>query len=63
MFSAPTNPAGASFQMALLNGNARPTIEQSDQTFDVLGMQWRAYHDFGAAAADPKLSVRSAGAG
>jgi hypothetical protein len=61
MFSSPTNPAGSSFQMALLNGNARPTIEQSDQTFDVLGMQWRAYHDFGAAAADPKLSVRSAG--
>lgn len=58
----PNSGRGAVVMGAFLNGNQRPTIEQADATFNVLGLQWRAYHDAGAGSGDPKLAVRSAGA-
>lgn len=62
MFPNPQLPQGATIMMAFLNGNRTPFLEQSDAAFDMLGLQWRAYHDAGTGVGDPKLSVRSAGA-
>ena len=62
MFGNPANPQGATIMMAFLNGNRTPFLEQSDAAFDMLGLQWRAYHDAGTGVGDPKLSVRNAGA-
>lgn len=62
MFGNPAMAQGASFMIAFLNGNRTPILESSDASFNVLGLQWRAYHDFGYGLGDPKMSVRSAGA-
>lgn len=62
MFANPASPQGATIMVAFLNGNRTPVLESSDASFNVLGLQWRAYHDFGYATGDPKLSVRCAGA-
>jgi len=58
----PVNGYGAIITGAFLNGKQRPTVEQGDPAFDVLGLQWRAYHDAGAGLGDPKLGVMSKGA-
>lgn len=58
----PNSPQGAVIIGSFLNGNQRPTIQQGDQAFDVLGLQWRAYHDAGADNGDPKLALYSKGA-
>ena len=58
----PQNPYGSIITMAFLNGRQRPFVEQGDPAFDVLGLQWRAYHDAGANTGDPKLGVMSKGA-
>jgi ATP-dependent Clp endopeptidase proteolytic subunit ClpP len=55
-------PMGAILTAAFLNGNQRPVIEQADQSFNVLGLQWRAYHDAGVGNGDPKMGVQSKGA-
>jgi hypothetical protein len=34
-------------EVALLNGNEMPTVESAAADFDVLGIQFRGYHDFG----------------
>lgn len=47
---------------SFLNGKTTPTINQHDADFDMLGLQWRAYHDAGADNGDPKLGVMSKGA-
>ncbi|HID74474.1 MAG TPA: hypothetical protein EYP56_00580 [Planctomycetaceae bacterium] len=52
----------AAMAVATLNGRRIPTIESDDASFDVLGMQWRAYHDFGVGMEDPVAAVKSAGA-
>jgi hypothetical protein len=39
-------------QIAYLNGQRTPTIEQGEADFDQLGMGWRAYFDFGVAYQD-----------
>ena len=39
-------------QIAYLNGQRTPTIEQGEADFDTLGMGWRAYFDFGVAYQD-----------
>ena len=62
MFGNPAMAQGSTIVVSLLNGNRTPILESADASFDVLGMQWRGYHDFGVDVADPKLSVRSAGA-
>jgi hypothetical protein len=50
----------AAFGLAYLNGSEAPTIEQVDQPANKLGVQWRAYLDFGCAQIDHRGAVRSA---
>ncbi len=61
MFSDPNTAQGGTILVGFLNGNRRPVLERSEMSFNVLGMQWRAYHDIGTGTGDPKLSVRSSG--
>jgi len=51
----------AAIAIGFLNGQRTPTIESSDTSFETLGMQWRAYHDFGVGYEDEKGAVMSAG--
>jgi hypothetical protein len=48
-------------EVAFLDGKEAPTIETAQADFDVLGIQMRAYHDFGVALQDPKGGVMNAG--
>ncbi|GAB4138384.1 MAG: hypothetical protein Tsb009_06570 [Planctomycetaceae bacterium] len=52
----------AAFGIAYLDANETPTIEQEDQPFNKLGVQWRGYLDFGVCQIDHRGAVRSAGA-
>jgi hypothetical protein len=53
-----TNPAVlASAAMCFLNGVQNPTIESTDADFDVLGIQFRGYHDFGVSMTEYRASV------
>ncbi len=47
--------------VALLNGQDRPVVEQVETAANMLGIQLRAYFDFGVSLADPKAMVRSNG--
>lgn len=58
----PNAASGSIIAAAFLNGTQRPTVEQGDPNFDVLGLLWRAYHDAGVGSGDPKLGVMSKGA-
>lgn len=49
-------------EIGYLRGRRRPVIESSDTNFNTLGMQWRAYQDFGVALQDPRGAVKSKGA-
>ena len=51
----------AAFGIAFLSGQDSPTVETSDADFNVLGIQFRGYLDFGACQIDPKGGVMSAG--
>jgi hypothetical protein len=53
----------AAIAVGLLNGNRVPVLESDETDFNTLGMQWRAYHDFGVGVEDPKAAVKSTGAG
>ena len=55
-------PADGSFLVAFLNGQQGPTIESVEPGPDKLGTGWRCYIDVGAAAADWRCAVKSAGA-
>ena len=46
------------FQMAYLDGRRAPTIETADAEFNVLGLQMRAYWDFGVAQLDYRGAVK-----
>jgi hypothetical protein len=48
----------AAIAVAFLNGQRAPTIESSQTEFDTLGMQWRAYHDFGVGMEETTAAVR-----
>lgn len=52
----------AAIAVAFLDGKRVPTIESDDTEFNTLGMQWRAYMDFGVGMEDPKAAVQVAGA-
>ncbi|MBK9126284.1 MAG: hypothetical protein IPM13_00575 [Phycisphaerales bacterium] len=41
-------------EVAFLNGQEAPTIETADADFNVLGVQMRGYHDFGASLQEPR---------
>lgn len=48
-------------EVCFLNGQQSPIIESTDADFNVLGIQFRGYHDFGAAKQDPRGGVKSSG--
>jgi ATP-dependent Clp endopeptidase proteolytic subunit ClpP len=62
LLADPSAAMGSVVIGAFLNGNRRPVVESNDAPFDVLGLQWRAYHDAGVANGDPILGVMSKGA-
>jgi hypothetical protein len=62
LFDNPNNPAGAAILVSLLNGNRLPFLESADANFDVLGLLWRGYDDFGVDLGDPKFAAMSKGA-
>lgn len=49
----------AAFQVAYLDGRRAPTIETADTLFNVLGLQMRAYWDFGVARLDHRGAVKA----
>jgi len=57
LLAAPTVLATA--VMCFLDGQQAPTIESSDADFDTLGIQFRAYHDFGAAFSEYRAGVKA----
>ncbi len=62
MMADPNNPMGATIVVSLLNGRTSPTLESADAAFDVLGLQWRAYDDFGVDEGDYRFMAFSKGA-
>lgn len=62
MFQNPNSAQGAALLVSLLNGNRQPTLEQADAPFDVLGLRWRAFHDFGVDLGDYRFAAMSKGA-
>jgi len=60
LFGSPTDVAA--FGIAFLDGNEGPTIEQDPQQFNLLGVQWRGYIDFGVCQIDHRGGVKSDGA-
>lgn len=51
----------ATIEVAFLNGQESPTIENSDADFSTLGIQMRGYHDFGVAKQDARGGLKSKG--
>ena len=49
----------AALAVAFLNGQQTPTIQSSEAEFNVLGMQWRAFHDFGVGMEETTAAVMS----
>jgi hypothetical protein len=49
----------ASYEFAYLNGVDQPTLETGSTDFDMLGMSWRGYHDFGLAQQDSRGSNKN----
>jgi hypothetical protein len=49
-------------EVAFLNGQEVPIIENAVAEFNVLGVEMRGYHDFGCNLQDPKGGLKSAGA-
>lgn len=47
-------------EVAFLNGNEMPTME-SQESFDMLGLKWRIYIDFGISVLDWRGLLRNAG--
>ena len=59
LFARPTSVA--SIAVSFLSGRETPTIESTEMDFNMLGMQWRAYHDFGVSLVDSVGSVKATG--
>jgi hypothetical protein len=49
-------------EVAFLNGQQAPTVEQAQADFSQLGIQMRGYHDFGVAKQEYRAGVKSKGA-
>jgi phage major head subunit gpT-like protein len=49
-------------EVAFLNGKETPTVESADADFNVLGIQFRGFLDFGVSKQEFRAGVRSAGA-
>jgi hypothetical protein len=48
-------------EVAFLNGQQTPTVERADADFNVLGIQFRGYFDFGVALQDWRAGVKMKG--
>ena len=48
--------------VSFLNGQQTPTVEDAEADFNVLGVQFRGYHDFGCDQAEYLAGVKSKGA-
>ena len=48
-------------EVAFLNGRQTPTVDRAEADFHQLGIQIRAYFDFGVSLQEPRAGVRSAG--
>ena len=53
----------APMEVCFLNNVQTPTIESADADFNMLGVQFRGYFDFGVAQKEWRASVKSTGAG
>jgi len=60
LLAKPQGKAGL-MEVAFLNGQSTPTIEDGDLDFSTLGVALRGYWDFGVAFQDPRFGVRSKG--
>lgn len=58
LFGDSDKPVVTSF----LNGQQSPTVESADADFNVLGVQFRGYHDFGCDQSEYMAGVKSKGA-
>lgn len=47
---------------SFLNGQQSPTVESADADFNVLGVQFRGYHDFGCDQSEYMAGIKSKGA-
>lgn len=52
----------AVIEVAFLNGQESPTVEQAEADFSTLGIQMRGFHDFGVNKQDYRAAVKSKGA-
>jgi hypothetical protein len=52
----------AAMVVSFLNGQQSPTVESAEADFNVLGVQFRGYHDFGCDKAEYVAGVKSKGA-
>lgn len=52
----------AIMNIGYLDGKKEPTIDAADADFSTLGIQLRAFHDFGVAMAEPRGGVKTKGA-
>jgi hypothetical protein len=59
LFADPGNRAAIT--VGFLNGQQQPTVQSSDEVFTTLGMQWRAFSDFGIGEEDPVAAVFATG--
>ena len=51
----------AALEVAFLNGVDTPTVERADANFNILGIQFRGYIDFGVKEQDPRAAVKMKG--
>jgi hypothetical protein len=57
------NPADLPvIEIAFLNGQQAPTVESADADFNMLGIQFRGYHDFGVSKQEYRAGVKVTGA-
>lgn len=55
-------PSDRGVTAGFLNGRMMPTVEIQEASFDRLGIQMRAYHDFGVALSDHRAAYKATGA-
>ena len=48
----------AAFEIAFLNGKTAPTVDRAETNFDTLGIQYRAYIDFGVSQQDQRAILK-----
>jgi hypothetical protein len=58
LFSAPSD---GGVVVAFLNGVETPTVQETESAPNVLGVSFRAWHDFGVSLADPRCCIKSTG--